>query len=101
MGSRAAMQFVTDDTTSHDFVKGVAALAYPLHRPGGAEGDLSVRRQMLLDLPLPSLLVSGDRDAMCDLEKFMPIHANMKISPEFCKLEGGSRSYFSFNLTEL
>ena len=68
MGARAAVMAATEETTH------LVLVSYPLHT------DKEVRDQILLDLPgdLKVIFVSGDGDAMCDLERLEEVRARMK-----------------------
>lgn len=69
MGSRAAVIVANNSkgTQLDSLIKGVICLSYPLI--GSGKGDL--RDAPLLQLSLPTLFVSGDRDPMCPKDKML------------------------------
>jgi predicted alpha/beta-hydrolase family hydrolase len=67
MGARAAVLAAMEDT------KCLILASYPLHT------DKEVRDQILLDLPVDKdvLFISGDQDAMCDLDRLNEVREKM------------------------
>ncbi|KAL9580543.1 MAG: hypothetical protein Q9212_004435 [Teloschistes hypoglaucus] len=70
MGARAAITGSVDTNTSH-----LVLISYPLHTDKG-----DVRDSILLDIPaeVQVLFVSGDRDAMCEIEQLDAVRGRMK-----------------------
>ncbi|KAI4201367.1 MAG: hypothetical protein LQ350_003286 [Teloschistes chrysophthalmus] len=71
MGARAAIMASANNThTSH-----LVLISYPLHTDKG-----DVRDAILLDIPaeVHVLFVSGDRDAMCEIERLDAVRGRMK-----------------------
>ncbi|KAI4097457.1 MAG: hypothetical protein L6R37_006808 [Teloschistes peruensis] len=70
MGARAAITASVDTDTSH-----LVLISYPLHTDKG-----DVRDAILPDIPaeVRVLFVSGDRDAMCEIERLDAVRGRMK-----------------------
>ena len=78
MGARAAVLAASSETTHSVLV------SYPLHT------DKETRDQILLDLPesIKVLFVSGDRDAMCDIQRLQSVRRKMKCKSWIVVVEG-------------
>lgn len=78
VGGRSAGARSAARTAGHLGASGVLALAFPLHPPGKPERS---RKDELLGLDLPLLVVQGERDSMGTPEEF-PGHLQMTVLPD-------------------
>ena len=78
MGARAAVMAATKDTTH------LILASYPLHT------EKDVRDEILLDIPpkLKVIFITGDKDAMCELERLEEVRRNMKCKTWLVRVKG-------------
>lgn len=93
MGARAAVMLAA----THEGIKKVVAVSYPLTSP---KGDM--RDQILRDLPADKevLFVAGSQDSMCDLEDLRKLMGKMKAKSTLLVVEDADHG-MSLGLTRL
>ena len=87
MGCRAAVLSVNQYPQS-PIVKGIACLAYPLHKPGTSE----LRDQPVLECKLPMLFVSGTSDNFAVASRLEEVVKKVKRA-RLEWIEGGDHSH--------
>lgn len=87
MGGRLAAHLLAQGQLQAD---GLILYGYPLHAPGKTD---KLRTAPLLGLQLPTLLISGSRDRLCDLDLLRNTLAGAQCSWQLDVIEGGDHSF--------
>ena len=84
MGSRIGCHVALEEPVS-----ALVCFGYPLKAAGARA---TVRDQVLVELKMPILFVSGSRDALCPLELLETVRARMRAPNELHVVDGGDHS---------
>ncbi|PLX82814.1 MAG: hypothetical protein C0617_13150 [Desulfuromonas sp.] len=87
MGGRIASQMVAEGLLPAD---GLILFGYPLHPPGKPE---KLRDGHLRQVRIPTLFVSGTRDALCDLTLLKDVLPRLTAPWNLEVIEGGDHSF--------
>lgn len=92
MGARVAVTVANslcEDSSIGKKIKGCICFAYPLHTNSDTK---NLRDAILIDLKVPVLFISGDKDPMMKLDIFNKVKKKLKVDQTLQILENGNHS---------